>query len=118
MLHDFQIDIGLGFAGRAIRQRFEKVVHRGTQSIDIHPVLRQQFINRRQRAHDFCAVDDSRGQASDIAFHLVSIWVVGNLVWIRDAQRAIRHVTNDIVGDIHDLSRFGAIDGIEVWIVL
>ena len=51
------------------------------------------------------------------AHHLVGLRVVCDLLRLGDAQRAVRHVANDVLGSAHDLCGFSAVDRIEVRVV-
>ena len=75
-------------------------------------------MDRGQRAHDLRAVNQRARQPADVALHLVGVRVVGDLLGLGDAQRAVGHVAEDVLRHAEDLGGLGAVDGVEVGVVL
>ena len=90
---DVQIVVGFRLTRRAEGQRLEQVVHRGTQAFVSDPWILHQFVDRGHRADDLGAIGNGRGQAAKITLRGVGLGIVGDLLRIGDAQRAVGHVT-------------------------
>ena len=117
---DRQVCVRFLPARRTEGQSFEHVVHRSSQPLVGDTLVLHEVVDRRQRTYDLRAVNKAGRQAAKIALHLVGdrLGIVGDLIRPGDAQRAVGHVANDVLGDAHDLCRFRAVDRVEVGIVL